>query len=63
MELVWSPAINGVRYYLNGVLQTASHPGTRQFQDERGLFFGTGYRTDQTRRGHGEFVLVWLEIW
>ena len=60
LELIGSRG-GRVDYYVNGTLHTRAHPGTRQFQDDRGLMFGSGSRTGQA--GSGEFALVWLEIW
>jgi hypothetical protein len=62
LELVWSPASRRVSYYVNGVQRVPMHPGTTQFQDDRGLIFGAGSRGDQGTSGHAEFRLVWLDI-
>lgn len=62
LELVWLPATQRVSYYVNGVQRAAVHPGTTQFQDDRGVIFGAGNRGDQGTSGHAEFQLVWLDI-
>lgn len=61
LELVSSPPARQVWYYSSGVLRAVEHRGTTQFQDDRGLIFGSGNR-EQTGRGSAEFALVWLEI-